>query len=139
MAAKFKDIEGAFDFVSFGSLGEHQAFLNKHTGEIYWHSEFGDNEEELPEDIDDDKKYIELPHKNELNLGKKLVLRFSYQYLPNEVEKIESIFYKKGAYSMFKAILEAKGMLDKWYEYENTAQEEALREWCKLNRIEIIG
>jgi hypothetical protein len=35
--------------------------------------------------------------------------------------------------------LESKGAIDKWYEYENKAQEEALREWCKINEIEITG
>lgn len=139
MVAEFKDVEFAFDFVSFGQPGEHEAYLNIHTGETYWYSEFGDNEEELPEDIDDENKYIALPHKNDLNLGKNLVLKFTYQYLPEEAEKIESIFHKKGAYSRFKSILEEKGMIDKWYEYENEAQENALREWCKLNGIIING
>ena len=60
MAVTFKDIEYAFDFVNFGQPGEHEAYLNIHTGETYWYSEFGDNEEELPEDIDDENKYIAL-------------------------------------------------------------------------------
>ena len=139
MAAKFKDIEDAFDFLNDGAPGDHQAFLNIHTGEIYWYSEFGDNEEELPEDIENAEKYIELPHKNELELGKKLAINFSREHLPEEIEKIETIFHRKGAYSKFKTILERKDMLDNWYEYENKAQEEALREWCKLNEIEVIG
>ncbi len=139
MVAKFNDIEFAFDFVSFGQPGEHEAYLNIHTGETYLYSEFDDNEEELPEDIDDANKYIALPHKNDLKLGKKLVFEFTYQYLPEEAGKIESIFYKKGAYSKFKSILEGKGMIDKWYKYENEAQENALREWCKFNGIIING
>ncbi len=59
----------------------NQAYLDKETGKIYWHSDFGDNFEELPEDIDD-AKYIEIPHKNELELGKRLVLDFVYENLP---------------------------------------------------------
>ena len=85
MVIEFKEIMDAFDFVSFGQMYEHQAFLDKETGKIYWHSEFGDNEEELPEDIDDGK-YIEIPHKNELDLGKALVLDFAYEYLPNSID-----------------------------------------------------
>jgi len=139
MVAEFKDIEFAFDFVSFARPGEHDAYLNIHTGETYLYSEFGDNEEELPEDIDDEDKYIALPHKNELNLGKDLALGFTYQYLPEEAEKIESIFHRKGAYSRFKSILEEKGIIDAWYKYESEAQENALREWCKSNGIIING
>ena len=58
---------------------------------------------------------------------------------PEEAEKIEAIFHHKGAYSKFKSILERRGIIDSWYAYENTAQENALREWCKLNGITING
>lgn len=136
---KFNDIEFAFEFVNTGQLYEHEAYLNIHTGETFWHSEFGDNEEELPDDIDDESKYIALPHKNDLNLGKGLVLKFSYEFLSERADEIESIFRKKGAYSKFKNILERTGKIEKWHEYENTAQEKALREWCKLNGITING
>ena len=138
MVIEFKEIMFAFDFVSFGQMYENKAFLDKETGKIYWHSEFGDNIEELPEDIGDDK-YIEIPHKNTLGLGKPLVLDFTYEYLPNEAEKIEAIFRKKGAYSKFKAFLESKNLLDKWYEYESSTQERALRAWCGASGIRIHG
>lgn len=138
MAVEFQDIIDAFDFVSFDQMYMHQAFLNKKRGTIYWHSELGDNEEELPEDIDDEK-YIEIPHKNELDLGKRLVLNFSYEHLPNDVNKIEAIFRKKSAYQRFKALLEREGMIEKWYEYEAKAQEKALRTWCEENEIKIHG
>ena len=126
----------AFDFVSFAQMFEHQAILDKESGKIYWHSEVGDNEEELPEDIDEDK-YIGIPHRNELNLGKALVLDFALEYLPDEVGKIETIFRRKGAYSKFKYLLENRNLLDKWYEFEADAQEKALREWCEERGIEI--
>ncbi len=139
MAIKFKDILDAFDFVSFGQMYEHQAFLDTETGKIYWHSEFGDDEEEdFPDDIDD-PKYVEIPHKKELGLSKNLVLDFAYEYLPQEAEEIETIFRRKGAYSRFKSLLERKGALDKWYEFELKAQEKELRKWCKDYSIKTIG
>jgi hypothetical protein len=134
MTVKFKDIQDAFDFVSFGQMYEHQAFLNKETGKIYWHSEFGDNDEELPEDIDDEK-FIAIPHKNELGLGKRLVLKFAYTHLPDDADEVESIFSRKGAYSAFKNLLDRKDVIDKWYEFESQAQEIALRAWCEGNGI----
>ncbi len=138
MIIEFKDIVDAFDFVNFAQMCEHQALLNKETGKIYWYSEFGDNEEELPEDIDNDK-YIEIPHKNELDLGRNLVLDFSYEHLPNEVEKIDTFFRSKGAYSKFKTLLENKKLIDEWYEFESSAQEKALRAWCKTSEIKVHG
>jgi hypothetical protein len=136
MVINFKDIEEAFDFVSFGDMYDHQAFLDKETGKIYWHSEVADDLEELPEDIDDEK-YIEIPHKKELDLGKNLVLDFASQFLPDEYEEVESIFRRKGAYSNFKELLVRKGIIDKWYEFQSQAEEKALRAWCKDNDIEI--
>ena len=139
MAANYKDIEMAFDFINFGKPYEHEAYLNLDTGETYFYSEFGDNEEELPEDIDNEKKFISLPHKTDLNLGKKLVLNFTYQYLPKKADQIENMFRNKGAYSNFKYLLETEGLIEKWYEYESKAEEKALREWCELNEIKVNG
>jgi len=136
MKVDFSEISDAFDFVNFGSIYEHQAFIDKETGQIYYHSEFGDDIDELPEDIDSDR-YIGIPHKNELDLGIKLVLSFAYSYLPGEAEEIQAMFRRKGAYSKYKSLLDGKGMLEKWYEFEATEQEKALREWCEEQSIQI--
>lgn len=71
MAAKYKDIELAFDFVNSAQPCEHQAYLNIHTGETYWYTEFDDNEDELPDDIDDTRKSTVIT----MNYG--LKIRFS--------------------------------------------------------------
>ena len=60
MAVSFSDLQLAFEFVSSGGMGENEAYLDRQSGKIYWHSEFGDNDEELPDDIDD-AKYISIP------------------------------------------------------------------------------
>jgi len=136
MSIKFSDIMEAFDFVSFGQMSEHLAYLDTTTGKIYWHSEFGDNDEELPDDINDEQ-YIEIPHKNELDLGKPLVFDFVAEHLSEKADEVDNIFRRKGAYGRYKDLLEKNDLLDKWYEYETKAQQKALREWCKLNQIQI--
>ena len=68
--------------------------LNKETGEMYYQSEYGDSDE-LPEDIGDEK-YIEIPDKNELNLGKGLVFLFVSTFIPEKIDKVEEIFSRKG-------------------------------------------
>ena len=55
MPVSFSDLQLAFEFVSSGGMREIEAYLDRHSGKIYWHSEFGDNDEELPDDIDDEK------------------------------------------------------------------------------------
>nr|VFJ47899.1 MAG: Uncharacterised protein family (UPF0158) [Candidatus Kentron sp. FW] len=136
---KFSDIREAFDFVSFGGEAmEHEAYLCLDTGHIYWYSDYADNEEEpLPDDIGDMEKYAAIPHKNDLDLGKPLVSRFTEEHMPEDYETVQTIFSGRGAYARFKDLLDARGMLKEWYEYENTATDEALFEWCEENDIEI--
>lgn len=138
MAVKFEDLKDAFEFVSFGEMYTHEAYLCRETGKIYYHSEFGDDIEPLPDDLDDER-FISIPHKNELDLGKRLVFKFSYKHLGNDVERVEQMFRKKGAYSRFKALLEKRGMTESWYQFEEAAEDEALREWCEFSQIDIEG
>jgi hypothetical protein len=105
------------------------------TGEIFYISELFGSEDELPEDIEDPDKYISIPHKNDLGLGKALVIEFTSQYLPGEIDRVYSIFSRKGAYSRYKELLEKKGLLDKWYKFEDERQKAALNKWCRENEI----
>jgi hypothetical protein len=59
--------------------------------------------------------------------------------LPEELDRVYSIFRSKGAYSIYKDLLERKGFLDEWYKYENERQKVGLKEWCRENNIEING
>ena len=138
MAISFDDIENAFFFVSMDQMFMHNAYLCKETGEIFYTSEMGDSDE-LPEDIDDPEKYISIPHKNELDLGKALVIEFTSEFLPEELDTVYSIFRRKGAYSRYKDLLERKGVLEAWYKFESERQEAALKEWCRESNIEIKG
>jgi len=136
-AIKYSDIRAAFDFVSFAQPMEHEAYLCLETGDTFWHSEMGDNEETLPEDIDDSGKYISIPHKNDLDLGKQLVLSFAKEYMPESSGKVREIFSRRGAYARFRDLLEARNLMQQWYEYEEQASDRALREWCKDNGVKI--
>ena len=118
--AKFSEIEMAFDFVNSGGPDENTAFLCIETGVCHWHTEFGDNVERLPDDIDDPAKYIEIPHKNELGLGKPLALEFAAQMLPADYDEAVGIFRHRGAYGRFKDLLERRGKLDAWYDFAPT-------------------
>ena len=136
MTISFDDIENAFFFVSMDQQGMHNAYLCKETGQTFYTSEMGDSDK-LPDDIDHPEKYIPIPHKNDLELGKSLVIEFTSKYLPEELNRVNSIFRSKGAYSSYKDLLERKGFLDEWYNYENERQKAALKEWCMENDIEI--
>lgn len=136
---KFDDLLDAFEFVSAGQPMEHEAYLCVGTGVIHYHSELGDDEEPLPDDIEDSEKYIAIPHKNDLDLGKRLALRFADEFLPDVVDEVYDIFRRRGAYGRFKNLLERRGVLQQWYEYEEKSRKEALRQWCKDSGIELHG
>jgi hypothetical protein len=142
MTASFREISDAFEFAGMDySLGEHQAFLCRRTGKIYYHAEFSDLEQlndELPDDIDDEEKYIAIPNKRELGLGKPLALDFAREFLPNDFDEVRYIFGKRGAYPKFRALLARRNAVDRWYDFESKATERALRNWCDINSITVV-
>jgi hypothetical protein len=137
MPVSLKDILEAFEFVSAAGGGEHQAFLCKQSGKLYCHSELCDDLDILPDDIEDTEKFIPIPDKKELDLGKPLALDFARQFLPGDFDDVRQIFSRRGAYAKFKNLLDRRGMLDQWYAFEAEAEESALKMWCELNSIEV--
>jgi len=88
MPVDFEELLTAVEAVSSGGgYGEHEAFVCRQTGKIYWRfddSDLNEFDEELPDDIEDEEKYILIPNRNTLDLGKPLVLRFARECLPND-------------------------------------------------------
>jgi hypothetical protein len=135
-AFSFDDIENAFLFVTGGRPFENEAFLDTETGKIYYRSLMGgiDELEEAGVDCDD---MITIPHKNDLDLGHNLVFEFTSSNLPDEYDRVRDIFRHTGAYGRFKDLLDSKGLLDAWHNYENERETKALRRWCNENQIEL--
>ena len=138
VAVKYNDLSAAFDFVGSGAPMEHNAYISLDTGEIYWTSELNPMDEEVPADLEASDRYIAIPHKNDLDLGRNLALRFAAQELPESYELVEGFFRRKGAYSRFKQLLESEGVLEKWYKFEMEAVEKVLRDWCAECDIQIV-
>ena len=97
----------------------------------------GDGLDSLPDDIDDGEKFLPIPDKRELDLGKPLALNFARQFLPGDFDEVRQFFSRRGAYARFKDLLARRNALDRWYDFETKAEERALRTWCDLNSIEV--
>ncbi len=138
MAITFDSIENAFLYVSMDQQFMNNAYLCRETGQIFYTSEIGDSDE-LPDNFDDSDKYIAIPHKNELELGKRLVFDYVSNFLPDDIDRVDSIFGKRGAYSRFKDLLDKRGHLDKWHKFEDERTRNALMQWCTDNDIELEG
>ena len=95
-------LRAAFEFVSFGVPLEHQAYICLDTGRIYWESESaGLNEDDLPDDLETSDRYIAVPHKNDLGLGRRLALTFADREMPDSYDIVAGFFRRRGAYARF--------------------------------------
>jgi hypothetical protein len=128
---KYSDLEMAMSFVSSGEMFDAEAYISRKTGKIYWNSSGLDEEDDIPDDIYDSSLYAAVPHQNDLDLGKQLVLRFTAQAIPDQYDRVSAIFSRPGAYSRYKDLLASLGLLEEWYKFENSADEAALREWAQ--------
>ena len=134
------ELRNAFDFVSAGGPLEHSAYICANTGKIYWTSDTADLEEgDVPPDIHDSDHYIGVPHKNDLGLGRRLALAFAEKECPADYETVVRFFQRRGAYSRFKDLLQTRGLLERWYDFENETTDAALFAWCVENGIEVAG
>jgi hypothetical protein len=139
VTVKYEDLSAAFDFVSFAAPFEHRAFVSLDTGAVHWISETSPiDDEDLPDDLETSNRYLAIPHKNDLDLGNNLALRFAEDQLPHRYADVTACFRHRGAYARFKELLAAERCLDKWYAFEAECTERALREWCAANQIELV-
>jgi hypothetical protein len=139
VSVDWTELQHAFEFVSLGQPHEHEAVLCRKSGKFLWLTDIDEDIEAWPHDADDEEKYLAIPHRKDLDLGKALVIEFARQFLPGEFNEVRRIFDKRGAYARFKDLLQRNKALDRWYDFESKATEAALREWCDLNEITIAA
>ena len=137
--AKFtlSEIQDAFEFVNSGGISSNSALLCKDTGKILYKSDDADLDEIGNIEKYDFEMCFDIPDKNDLRLGRTLVYEFVDKNLPNDYEIVEQFFKHRGAYSRYKNLLENRGLLQEWYDFENKRQKDALLEWCNDRGIEI--
>ncbi len=138
-AITWDDLESAHDWVSGAPPFTNSAFFSRQTGQVFCASVAYDSPHELPDDIDDAGLYLAMPHKNDLDLGRDLVMDFTDQALPDDHDTVLHYFSKRGAYGRFKDLLQRRGRLDDWFEFERQATEAALRAWAEENDLAVTG
>ena len=136
-SVRLDDLEMAFEFVSAGEPMEYEAYLSLETGALYYHSEYGEIEDPLPDDINDHEKYIAIPQKRYFGLGKRLALSYAEQFLPQDLSNVRAIFKRSGAFAKFKELLESHDQIDHWRLFESEALTHAIRQWCQDHEITI--
>ena len=133
----FSELMEAYEFASVSGPFDNRAYVDLESGKVYLVSDELELEDELPDDLEESDRYLAVPGKNELDLGRRLVERFVGERLPADVEQVEAFFRRKGAYSRLKVLLADRGVLQQWYEFEQAETRSALRAWCEENGIEL--
>jgi hypothetical protein len=108
MPVNLTDLQVAVELVSSSDIGESQAWDCAQSGQIYWQFDpmiSGEVNEELPEDIEDEEKYLPVPNKRTLDLGKPLVLDFVDKFLPDDFDDVRAMFGRRGAYRNFRQLV----------------------------------
>jgi hypothetical protein len=131
------ELESAVMFVSVNSGMENDAYLNRETGEIFYDSPDGDQEEELPDDLEDDTKYVKIPNERDLGLGIPLRLDFIRKHAPDSYEEAFHISRRPKAYGRLRDLLERTGHIETWYKFQQEALYAALKQWCADNQLEL--
>jgi len=112
-----------FDFVSGAPPFARSAVVNRVTGDVYYASELGDADE-IPEELNDD--YVDIPHKNDLDLGREMVMEFVYDRCANDADHVRAIFQHRGTYARFKGFLAERNLLDAWHSFQDKRTDAAL-------------
>jgi hypothetical protein len=137
VSVDFSELLDAFEFVSAGRNYEHSAYISVDTGCIYCVSNDVELDVDIPDDLETADNYISVPHKNHFDLGRRLVMSFIEKELPNDWDIVSNMFRRSGAYRQFKDLLHRRDRLGQWYQFEASATEQALRDWCEANDIQL--
>jgi hypothetical protein len=138
-AVEISELLEAVEFVSSVLTADAAAYVSRDTGDVYFVGTDIEPEDGLPEDLETSDRYVAVPSKQDLDLGRLLALRFAETHVPEHYETIFSAFARPGAYARFKDVLETHGQLAAWYEFENNAQQDALRDWCAAEGLELTN
>ncbi len=113
----------------------NRAILCKDTGLIFFRSEWGDINEMDDEELDCDE-FVEIPHKNELDLGQTWSSNLQRSIWPANATSFQRFSRDVGLMDGSKTCSQ-KSLLKSWYGFQNRREEEALRQWCLENEIEM--
>jgi hypothetical protein len=82
------------------------------------------------------QRYIPVPDKYQLNIGRSLVLSFCREHFADDYHEIFHRFKHANAYKWWRIFLDKHGAIQIWQEYRNRRTKEALIKWCDEQQIE---
>jgi hypothetical protein len=129
------DLHLAVEFVTGGGSYGAEAYIDLRSGAILYGGSGA--EEPLPKGVHNTKRYLRVPTKKELDLGRDDALAFTEQHAPQLLERAEYIFNAAGAFDRFKHLMREHGLLDAWYAYQDQRLWEELEAWAELHDLHL--
>jgi hypothetical protein len=125
----YDTIDNAFHYVSDAPPGERMAVVHRPTGKVFLAS-LKAGYDERPAGIESDPDYVIIPHRQELDPGKPLVLEFILNHCPEQLARVEALFARPGAFRNLKDLLRRQHLLESWEVFQDQRLEALLRQWC---------
>ena len=110
--------------------------LHRPSGEVYLAS-FKAGYDQRPAGWERDPEYLNIPHRQEIDPGKPLLLEFVRSNCPRELPLVAGLFARPGAFRKAKDLLQRKDLLESWQVFEVQQIEALLRQWCAAQGLEL--
>jgi hypothetical protein len=131
-------LEG-FEFASSGEFFDAAAYLSLDSGVVYLVGEGVEEGDDTPPDLLTSDRYLAVPTRRDLDLGRTLALRFARRHMAHDADSVAEYFRHSGAYARFKELVDRRGRLEQWFDFEAKAVQAALAEWCTENDLELVA
>jgi hypothetical protein len=133
MAIRWSDLEGVYldANMTFGTM----AWIHEQTSQVRIRFPGDDGDDPPPED---EAGWHLLPDAMKLDLKQRLIEDFVSAKCPELKDAVRRCFSHRGAWRAFKDLLADRGLLDRWYRFEDQARRRALLAWAAEEGIEVI-
>ncbi len=108
------------------------SFYNELTGEYYWHSDFGDQDDR---DLDEEEGWLRLPSQRDADEYRMMSDFTDTVRNSRKREQLEIALSGKGAFRRFKDAINREGVAEAWYAFRDKRYLEFAREWCDDEEI----
>ena len=114
-----------------------EAWVSLETGHVHIRSDLVGELEALPDDIGEEGHYIPVPGQHTLELGRALVIDFVQRHMPSDEDEVRRIFRRAGAYARFSALVDKRGLRDRWHAFREQRTLDAMRAWCEQHGLNL--
>lgn len=131
------DLHLAVEHVTGGGVYGAEAYIDLQTGAVLLGGD--DMEPPLPRNVRTAKRYLPVPSRKELGLGRDDALAFAEQHAPQMLRLAEAMFNGPGAFQRFKALMHDAGLLPQWHAHQDARLWEALEEWVVEEGLQLAA